>query len=152
MAAPNGIIGEAVDTHQLKHSNAVSQDPALQELGLAQGSEEAVCMPLMMNGQVEGALVLTHPKAGFFTSRRLKRLSEIGAQASIALHNARILRALVIERDRMYWELDWSRAVTPVPSDFAVEEIRRKMTQPDAFELEFRMRAPIRWWDDDDDA
>ena len=101
MAAPNGIIGEAVDTHQLKHSNAVSQDPALQELGLAQGSEEAVCMPLMMNGQVEGALVLTHPKEGFFTSRRLQRLNEIGAQASIALHNARILRALIIERDRI---------------------------------------------------
>ena len=101
MAAPNGIIGEAVDTHQLKHSNAVSQDPALQELGLAQGSEEAVCMPLIMNGQVEGAVVLTHPKTGFFTSRRLQRLSEIGTQASIALHNARIVRALVIERDRI---------------------------------------------------
>ena len=70
MATPNGIIGEAVTNHQLKHSNAASQDPALQRLGLAQGSEEAVCMPLMMNGQVEGALVLTHPKEGFFTSRR----------------------------------------------------------------------------------
>ncbi len=101
MAAPNGIIGEAVDTGQLKHSDAASQDPALKELGLAQGSEEAVCMPLMMNGQVEGALVLTHPKEGFFTSRRLQRLGEIGTQASIALHNARILRALVIERDRI---------------------------------------------------
>ena len=101
MAAPNGIIGEAVDTGQLKHSDAASQDPALKKLGLAQGSEEAVCMPLMMNGQVEGALVLTHPKEGFFTSRRLQRLGEIGTQASIALHNARILRALVIERDRI---------------------------------------------------
>ncbi len=101
MATPNGIIGEAVDTGQLKHSDAASQDPALKELGLAQGSEEAVCMPLMMNGQVEGALVLTHPKAGFFTSRRLERLRELGTQASIALHNARIVRALVIERDRI---------------------------------------------------
>ena len=101
MATPNGIIGEAVTNHQLKHSNAASQDPALQQLGLAQGSEEAVCMPLMMNGQVEGALVLTHPKEGFFTSRRLQRLGEIGTQASIVVHNARILRALVIERDRI---------------------------------------------------
>ena len=53
------------------------------------------------DGQVEGALVLTHPKEGFFTSRRLQRLGEIGTQASIAVHNARILRALVIERDRI---------------------------------------------------
>ncbi len=52
----------------------------------------------------------------------------------------------------MYWEIDWSQAVTTVPSDFAVEEIRRKMTQPDAFESELRMRASIRWWEDDDDT
>ncbi len=69
-----------------------------------------------------------------------------------AWRNFLVIVSRVIERDRMYWEIDWTRAVTPVPSDFAVEEIRRKMTQPDAFELEFRMRAPIRWWDDDDDA
>jgi signal transduction histidine kinase len=101
MAAPDGLIGEAVETGQLKHSDAVSQDPALQQLGLAQGSLEAVCLPLMMNGQVEGALVLAHSEAGFFSRGRLQRLSAIGTQASIALHNARVVRALEIERDRI---------------------------------------------------
>ena len=66
--------------------------------------------------------------------------------------NFLVIVSRVIERHRSYWEIDWSRAVTPVPSDFAVEEIQRKMTQPNAFESEFRMCAPIRWWDDDDDA
>jgi len=37
----------------LKHWDEASKDPALQQLGLAQGAVEAVCMPLMMNGQVE---------------------------------------------------------------------------------------------------
>jgi signal transduction histidine kinase len=101
VAAPNGLIGEAVDSGQLKRSDTASRDPALEQLGLAQGSQEAVCLPLMMNGKVEGALVLSHPKAGFFTSGRLERLSAIGTQASIALHNARIVRALEIERDRI---------------------------------------------------
>ncbi|MFV1859526.1 MAG: GAF domain-containing sensor histidine kinase, partial [Anaerolineales bacterium] len=101
MSTPNGLIGEAVDTGQLKHSEAASQDPALEQLGLAQGSQEAVCVPLMMNGQVEGALILAHSKRGFFSSRRLQRLEAIGTQASIALRNARLVRALEIERDRI---------------------------------------------------
>jgi hypothetical protein len=42
--------------------------------------------------------------------------------------------------------------VTPVPSTFAVEEIQRMMNEPNAFEFEFRMRAPIVWRDDDADA
>ncbi len=101
MANPDGLIGEAVDTGQLKHSDAASRDPALQQLGLAQGCREAVCLPLMMNDQVQGALVLAHPRPGYFSGERLKRLSAIGTQAGIALHNARIMRALEIERDRI---------------------------------------------------
>lgn len=68
-----------------------------------------------------------------------------------AWRNFLVIVSRVIERHRKFWEIDWSRAVTSVPSALAVEEIRRKMSQPDAFESEFRMRAPIRWWDDDDD-
>ena len=101
LTTPDGLIGEAVDTGQLKRSNTTSQDLALQQLGMAQGSLEAVCLPLMMNGQVEGALVLAHPKVGFFSRKRIERLSAIGMQASIAVHNARLVRALEIERDRI---------------------------------------------------
>jgi hypothetical protein len=65
--------------------------------------------------------------------------------------NFLVIVSRVIERHRMYWEIDWSRAVTPVPSKLAVEEIRRKMTEQGAFESEFRGHAPIRWsgWGDD---
>lgn len=66
--------------------------------------------------------------------------------------NFLVIVSRVIERHRMYWEIDWNRAVTPVPSMFAVEEIRRKLTQPNAYESQLRMRAPIKWWDDDDDT
>ena len=101
MRTPNGLIGEAVDSGQIRHSDVVSKDQALEQLGLAQGSHEAACVPLMMNGQVEGALVLAHSTKGFFNSDRLKQLDAIGTQASIALHNARIIRELEAERDRI---------------------------------------------------
>src|SRR5262245_28908941 len=41
-----------------------------------------------------------------------------------ACRNFLVVSTRVIERDRSYWEIDWSRAVTPVPSAMAVEEIR----------------------------
>ena len=77
---------------------------------------------------------------------------DVDEDSDWAWRNFLVIVSCVIERHRMYWEIDWSRSVTPVPSALAVEEIRRKMTQPDAFESELRMRAPIRWWDDDDEA
>ncbi len=101
MTTPNGLIGEALHTGQVTHAEAASEDPALERLGLTQGSQVAVCLPLMMNGQVEGALVLAHSRRGFFTRGRLNRLDAIGTYGGIALHNARIVRALEIERDRI---------------------------------------------------
>ena len=101
MAKPNGLIGEAVETGQTIRSQAASADPTLAQLGLAQGSVEAVCVPLLMNGQMEGALVFAHPTLGYFDRMRLERLDAIATQASIALHNARIVRALEVERDRI---------------------------------------------------
>ena len=101
MTKPDGLIGEAVESGQTIRSQAASADLTLEQLGLAQGSQEAVCVPLLMNGQMEGALVFAHPSRGFFTRPRLERLDAIGTQASIALHNARIVRALEIERDRI---------------------------------------------------
>jgi signal transduction histidine kinase len=101
MTAPNGLIGEALEAGQIRHSDSALHDPALEHLGLAQGSQEAVCLPLMVDGQTEGALVLAHPAKGFFNRGRLKWLDAIGTQASIALRNARIVRALEVERDRI---------------------------------------------------
>ncbi|MFQ5944146.1 MAG: GAF domain-containing sensor histidine kinase [Anaerolineales bacterium] len=101
MATPNGLIGEAVHTGRIEHSGAASHDAVLERLGLAEGSRDAVCAPLMMNGQIEGVLVLAHSRQGFFSKSRLQRLDAIRTQASIALHNARIVRALEIERDRI---------------------------------------------------
>jgi len=66
--------------------------------------------------------------------------------------NFLVIVTQVIERHRMFWEIDWSRAATPVPSTLAVDEIRRKMNRPNEFEAKVRMCAPVRWWDDDDDA
>ncbi len=101
MTAPNGLIGQALSSRAITQTDAVSQDPVLEQLGLGEGSEVAVCVPLMMNGQTEGVLVLAHPARSFFSDSRLEKLSVISTQASIALHNARIVRALEVERDRI---------------------------------------------------
>ena len=101
LTTPNGLIAEALDSGQLTYADAASHDPALERLGLAHGSQVAVCVPLIMSGQVEGALVLAHSNKGFFTRSRLDRLDAIGTLGGITLHNARIVRELEIERDRI---------------------------------------------------
>ncbi|MCI0875318.1 MAG: GAF domain-containing sensor histidine kinase, partial [Chloroflexi bacterium] len=101
LTTPNGLIAEALDSGQLTYADAASHDPALERLGLAHGSQVAVCAPLIVSGQVEGALVLAHSNKGFFTRSRLDRLDAIGTLGGITLHNARIVRELEIERDRI---------------------------------------------------
>lgn len=96
-----GILGEALASGDIKTSSQISGDPSLESLGLAQGSREVVCVPLLANGQPDGALLLTHSEPGYFNRQRLQLINAIGAQASSALNNARRVRDLELERDRI---------------------------------------------------
>jgi len=96
-----GLLAEALASGGPMISKQASKDPAFEELGLAAGASELVCLPLISHGQSEGALLLAHPMAGYFHPGRLELLKAIGAQASSALNNARLVRELELERDRI---------------------------------------------------
>ena len=97
----DGLLAEALATGRPMISQQATHDPAFEELGLAAGASELVCLPLINHGQPEGALLLAHPMAGYFHPGRLELLKAIGAQASSALNNARLVRELELERDRI---------------------------------------------------
>lgn len=80
-------------------------------------------------------------------SHDLPECTDIDEDLNWTTRNFLVIVTRVIQEDRMYWEIDWSRAVTPAPSTFAVEETHWKLTEENEFD--FRMRAPIRWWDDE---
>jgi len=96
-----GLLAEALAAGGPTISPPAPRDPSFEELGLAAGASELVCLPLISHGQPEGALLLAHPLAGYFHPGRLELLKAIGAQASSALNNARLVRELELERDRI---------------------------------------------------
>jgi len=96
-----GLLAEALAAGGAMVSPPAARDPSFEELGLAAGASELVCLPLISHGQPEGALLLAHPLAGYFHPGRLELLKAIGAQASSALNNARLVRELELERDRI---------------------------------------------------
>ena len=95
---PKGMLGEALISGQAQIRSSTASDPEMDRLGM---TGEKLCVPLMMNGRPEGALIFAHPKRDFFSEQRLDRLAVVGTQAGIALHNARIVHALKKERDRI---------------------------------------------------
>ena len=96
-----GLLAEALATGGPVISQQASNDPSFEQLGLAAGASELVCLPLTGRGQPEGALLLAHPMAGYFHPGRLELLKAIGAQANSALNNARLVRELELEKDRI---------------------------------------------------
>ena len=101
LAGQEGLLAEALTTGSPTISQQAVDDPAFERLGLAEGARDWVCLPLMNHGQPEGALLLAHPMAGYFHPGRMELLKAIGAQASSALNNARLVRELELERDRI---------------------------------------------------
>jgi hypothetical protein len=61
-----------------------------------------------------------------------------------AVQNFLFIVARVVEVGRQYWEIDWSRAVTPAPSMLAIDLVRQMMDEPDDFEKRLKMRAVSR--------
>jgi signal transduction histidine kinase len=94
-------LGEAISTGRPRKSNQAANDPAIRSLGIGQGIGAAACVPLITNGEANGALLLTHPSRDYFSRPRMKLLKAIGSQASTAFHNTQMLRELELERDRI---------------------------------------------------
>jgi signal transduction histidine kinase len=101
LAPQEGLLAEALASGGPAISQQAVEDPAFGRLGMGLGAQDWVCLPLMNHGQPEGALLLAHPMAGYFHPGRMDLLKAIGAQASSALNNARLVRELELERDRI---------------------------------------------------
>jgi signal transduction histidine kinase len=101
LAPQEGLLAEALASGGPAISQQAVEDPAFGRLGMGLGAQDWVCLPLMNHGQPEGALLLAHPMAGYFHPGRMDLLKAIAAQASSALNNARLVRELELERDRI---------------------------------------------------
>jgi signal transduction histidine kinase len=65
-------------------------DPQLRDYARKRGLRAVLCVPLLRDDKVEGALVLTRAQPGLFAPREIELVQTFADQAVIAIHNARL--------------------------------------------------------------
>ena len=97
----SGALAAALRGGEPSQSRLPSDDPELGQLGSLCLYSVVLCIPLRNPEQVVGALLCAHTDKAFFTPGRVELLQTLGVQATTALRNARLVRDLELERDRI---------------------------------------------------
>ena len=97
----SGALAAALSGGEPSLSNLPADDPELGQLASLHPFPLVLCIPLRKPEQVFGALLCAHTDRAFFTPARIELLQTLGVQATTALRNARLVRDLELERDRI---------------------------------------------------
>jgi signal transduction histidine kinase len=97
----SGALAAALSGGEPSLSRLPTDDPELGQLGSLRPYSVVLCIPLRNPEQIVGALLCAHTDRAFFTPGRVELLQTLGVQATTALRNARLVRDLELERDRI---------------------------------------------------
>jgi len=97
----SGALAAALSGGEPSLSRLPSDDPELAQLGSLRPYSVVLCIPLRNPEQIVGALLCAHTDRAFFAPGRVELLQTLGVQATTALRNARLVRDLELERDRI---------------------------------------------------
>ncbi|MCB1877291.1 MAG: SpoIIE family protein phosphatase [Chromatiales bacterium] len=128
-----GVVGRAVREGRVQMIRDVAQDPDFagfvdEKTGFS--TRSILCAPLAAQGESFGALEVINKCSddGLFDSRDSSLIRVLASSASLAIHNARMARAL-LEQERMRKELELAREIqlsllpAPAAPDFPVHGI-----------------------------
>jgi len=110
-----GIVGKAVRERVGQMVHEVAADPdfaAWVDADTGFVTRSILCAPLIVHGEVIGALELINKGSGdgLFSARDRHLLTAIASSAALAIHNARMAAALV-EQQRVQKELELAREI-----------------------------------------
>ena len=97
----SGALAAALSGGEPSLSHLPTDDPELGQLASLHPFPLVLCIPLRKPEQIFGALLCAHTDRAFFTPARIELLQTLGVQATTALRNARLVRDLELERDRI---------------------------------------------------
>ncbi|WP_211960427.1 ATP-binding protein [Cupriavidus plantarum] len=100
---PLDMLGKAIRGRRLVAlaDAAALVDPIVEDTRNRRGTRSAICVPLLRQGEIVGALYLeNHLAAGAFTKDRAAFVEMLGQQAANSLAAARLYRELVDENER----------------------------------------------------
>jgi signal transduction histidine kinase len=101
MPGTKGLIGKTIDEGVSRLAKDVGQDPELGRIVALRACQTAYCIPLSSGLETYGVLLFAHSDEDYFSSERREILDIIGAQAVVAMQNARLYRDLELEKERM---------------------------------------------------
>ncbi len=96
-----GIVGEAISSAQAVIGGVPGRDPELRVFDSLQRCKSVICIPLRAGFETYGALLFSTVKRDAYTAQHVELLTLFCNQATIALQNASLYRALQEERDKI---------------------------------------------------
>lgn len=98
-----GIVGSAVSSGKPVLVPDVSKDSRYIAVNPETRSE--LCVPLIYQGKVIGALDLENTKRNYFTEEHMRTVSTLAAQIAIAIENARLYEQIARQEQRLEQDL-----------------------------------------------
>ena len=100
-ATPTTGLGRVVQTKQVVHVEDVTTEPAYSERDPMRvstvevgGVRTLLCVPMLKDGEVVGAIAIYRDAVRPFTNRHIELVTNFAAQAVIAIENTRLLKEL----------------------------------------------------------
>jgi GAF domain-containing protein/DNA-binding response OmpR family regulator len=114
-----GIIGTLLKTGQPELINKTAADPrAVQVSGTDRGEDERLmAVPLLSDGQVQGAMAVWRMGGSPFEARELEFLVGLSLQASVALRNARLFDETRASLEQQTAAAEVLRVISSSPTD-----------------------------------